>query len=77
MKGDYSGAAKRLAQDNSKAVLAAVDATGDLFRFLLISRNFLFTLLFYFFYKTLISRNFYLQLNNHWETYTTSKAIQL
>ena len=29
MKGDYSGAAKRLAQDNSKAVLAAVDATVE------------------------------------------------
>ena len=29
MKSDYSGAAKRLAQDNSKAVLAAVDATVE------------------------------------------------
>ena len=29
MKGDYSGAAKRLAQDNSKAILAAVDATVE------------------------------------------------
>ena len=29
MKGDYAGAAKRLAQDNSKAVIAAVDATVE------------------------------------------------
>ena len=29
MKGDYAGAAKRLAQDNSNAILASVDATVE------------------------------------------------